>query len=197
MQTTVLKGEKRIKKRADIETPLSLCNWIARVCEKELYFKSDKVILDPCSANGNLTKPFPEAKVIEYEIKKGKDFLKAEGKIDVDLVLCNPPFNGHPQRLLYPELFLEKIIEVIKEPFETPIVFFSGVNLYCNQEKKSSRWRKLRELQFKSAQFLFLPRDIFQNVNTWCMISFFNFRTKIPFFLPDIAIKQEQGSLFK
>jgi len=95
MQNTALKS--KIPAKSDISTPLELVKFISDfVCS---VIPKDKIstILDPCAGlEKRLTHYFPDANVISYEKKLGKDFFDArkEDCTDVDLVLVNPPFNN-------------------------------------------------------------------------------------------------------
>ena len=76
---------------ADIETPPGLCRFLHDLIAP---LHEVRTILDPCAGRDNLTTPWERAEVVSYEIKRGRDFLATTGRIDCDLVLCNPPFSG-------------------------------------------------------------------------------------------------------
>jgi hypothetical protein len=101
----------------DTETPPSLCQWIfERLADAGVH---PEVILDPCAGRGNLTRPFrPRAKVIEYEIRLGKDFFAEPRRIVCDLVICNP-------RWCEAERWLQQVVKLVGR--ETPIVFIAPV----------------------------------------------------------------------
>lgn len=139
-----------------IETPLGLCKFIS---ELALSVMTPNRILDPCSGNGNLTHFFPNCEVLSFEIQKGRDFFdcsKSDCK-DVDLVLCNPPFNGHESKKLYPELFLKHILEVT--PQNTPIIFITPIGLRLNVRETSNRLKFLTTLNINS--IVSLPVNVF------------------------------------
>ncbi len=153
-----------------IETPLELCKFIN---ELVLSVMTPTKILDPCSGNGNLTRYFQNVEVLSYEIKEGSDFFDCT--IDdckgIDLVICNPPFNGHKsKRKLFPEEFLKHILDVV--PPETPIVFITPHGLRHNVRKVSKRLQWLTTLNINS--LISLPLDVFPEVLVHCEILIMN-----------------------
>jgi hypothetical protein len=139
-----------------IETPLGLCKFISELASSVM---TPQRILDPCSGNGNLTHFFPDCEVLSFEIQKGTDFFNCtkDDCKDVDLVLCNPPFNGHKSKKLYPELFLKHILEVT--PTNTPIIFITPIGLRLNVRGNSSRLKFLTKLNIHS--IVSLPVNVF------------------------------------
>ncbi|MDO7598036.1 MAG: SAM-dependent methyltransferase [Pseudomonadota bacterium] len=118
-----------------------------------------KVILDPCAGNDNLTQFYPNADIIRYEIKEGRDFFEST-QIDCDLVVCNPHFNGAEGRKLFPEEFLRHIIMVV--PPQIPIVFITPPGFRLNVRGTSARLAFLKTLNITSV--ITLPLDVFEGV---------------------------------
>jgi hypothetical protein len=143
-------------------------------------------ILDPCAGNGALTRPWKAARVISFEITRGKDFLAYQGHAHCDLVLCNPPFNGESvdSRQFMPGVFLAKIIAVTTP--HTPIVLFAPMGLRLNQHRSSRRWRWLRDAGPELTSIVSLPIDAFVGVEFHSEILLFNMpKLKPHYFLPD------------
>jgi len=190
MQNVKYKGE--ISAASDIETPLPLCKFLTDVI---LSVMSPKVILDPSAGDGNLTTYFPDAEIISYEIKKGRDFFDCT-KSDcqnVDLVICNPPFNGAGGKKLFPEVFLKHILEVV--PPNTPIAFITPIGLRFNVRRESARHRFMSMLEITS--FVTLPLDVFQNVLFHTEILIFNLKRLKPHYSyhPNTEIKKRQANI--
>lgn len=156
-----------------IETPLELCKFITALV---LAVMTPKKILDPSAGKGNLTRYFPGAEVLSYEIKQGRDFFECtkEDCDDVDIVICNPPFNNSNSRgrgrKLLPELFLKHILEVAPE--NTPIVLITPIGLRVNVRKASKRLEFLSKLEISS--IVTLPLDLFHEVLIHSEILIFN-----------------------
>ena len=148
-----------------------------------------KTILDPSIGSGNLIKDVQDKLVIGVDIEdKGLSVNKfvqkkfEETTIDdyelfgnkVDLIICNPPFNGHPSRKLYPEVFLRHMTELFGN---IPIVMITPPTLRLNQRKNSSRWKWMRD-NVEISSILTLPIDIFENTLFHSEVIFFNFPRK-------------------
>src|SRR4051812_37364797 len=109
----------KLRPRAcDQETPPNLALFLFKTISPEYEVKT---ILDPCAGPGAMTKPWRGRRVIRFEIDEGRDFFQCPGRIDCDLVLCNPPFSQETESVTgyQPEQFLRRIVEVI--PRRTPI----------------------------------------------------------------------------
>jgi len=162
MQNTALKS--KLAAKSDIATPLPLVKFISDIVCSVIPKDRINTILDPCSGLDNrLTHYFPDANVISYEKKIGKDFFdaKKEDCDEVDLVLVNPPFNNdvkHKKTLL-PEEFLKKIIEVV--PDGTPIVIIVPAGFRQNVRMKSKRLLLISGLEIQS--ILTLPLNVFED----------------------------------
>lgn len=156
-----------------IHTPPGLCQFL-----RDLISPHYKVatILDPCAGKGALTHPWKKVKVVAFEIAKGRDFLTHQGRIDCDLVLCNPPFNdenGAPEsRRFMPEIFLTKLLAVVGP--KTPIVLFAPMGMRLNQHRTSARWRRMRDSMPAITSIVSLPLDVFEGVEFHSEILLFN-----------------------
>ncbi len=162
MQNTALKSKKAAK--SDIATPLELVKFISDIVCSVIPKEKIKTILDPCAGLENrLSSNFPDAKIIFYEKKLGKDFFEAkkEDCKDVDLVLVNPPFNNEikGKKTFLPEEFLKKILEVV--PANTPIAMIAPAGFRLNVRKRSKRLEFLSTLEIQSV--VTLPLDVFED----------------------------------
>jgi hypothetical protein len=145
-----------------------------------------RTILDPCSGRGALTRPWTKRRIISYEIAEGRDFFAGPDRIDCDLVLCNPPFNSGEDyaRVLLPERFLARIVEVV--PAGTPIALFAPMGLRLNCVKGARRYRWLRDEGPGITSIVSLPRDIFPGCEFHSEILLFNMPSLSPhLLLPD------------
>lgn len=149
----------------DTQTPPSLCLWIyKRLSAAHIH---PAKILDPCRGSGNLTKPFVHARVIWFEIKEGRDFLKCRKRIVCDLAMCNSPWGDGEQWLMH-------IVEVVGT--KTPIIYVCPLGCF---RYKSAPYR--RYLESSDAPRLdhitLLPSDTFVGVYCEACILWFNLPT--------------------
>lgn len=101
-----------------------------------------------------------------------------------DLVICNPPFNGHSGKKLYPEIFLEHIFKLFGP--KIPVVLFAPMGLRLNQRQKSKRWHWLRDCGAEITSIISLPLDVFEGVEFHNEILIFNIKGLKPhYFLPE------------
>lgn len=166
-------------KRSDIPTPMPVARFIASL------FPDTQSVLDPCSGDGNLLQPFRErgCACIEFEIKRGTNFLSHSKPVQVDVCVCNPPFNLGVGKKLGSEIFLNHILEVCGL---IPIALFVPMGFRLNQRKSSARWRALRFAESKITSILSLPLDIFDGVEFHNEVLFFNAPFLEPhYFLPE------------
>ena len=163
-----IKKDNKGKKRNDTPTDIRICNFLTSLIKKHY---NPKRILDPCCGDRRLTNDF-DCKIINYEIKEGKDFLKETNKIDCDFVICNPPFNIGTGRKLSVEVFMDKILELVDN--KTPIIIITPMGLRLNQKVKSKRWRKMRDIYPDIDSIISLPLDIFEETLFHCEILCFN-----------------------
>ncbi len=169
------KSENKGKKPHDTPTPEIVCNFLQQEISKVL---NPETILDPCCGNYNLTKPFQNSKIINFEIKEpiAKDFLSCNEEIDCDLVIMNPPFNlGGQGRKLAVEVFMDKVLEVLKDK-TTPIVLITPMGFRLNQRIKSVRYKKVRDEYPPITSIISLPLDCFKDTLFHCEILIFNLK---------------------
>jgi hypothetical protein len=156
-----------------------------RIAEITHHQFRPKKVLDICCGNFAMSEHF-EAEKIGYDIQdtdhkvEGVEFIKTnflemeEAIEGVDLLVCNPPFNGHPNRKLYPEVFLNKMLELYPN---TPIILITPIGLTYNQRVTSKRWKSMKDIQITST--LILPLDVFsteeQKVEIHTNVLFINF----------------------
>lgn len=175
---------KRTSGRNEIETPLPVCEFIHGLIAPNHRVRT---ILDPCAGNGNLTEPWKKCKVIDFEIKRGKDFFKHNRKINCDLVLCNPPFStpeNEGKKTNQVTLFLKKILEVTKPG--TPVVLIATVMFRLDAGATSDRLQWMREQCPEISSIISLPRDTFADTHVHCEVLMFNFpKLKPHYFLDD------------
>ncbi|WP_075498450.1 class I SAM-dependent methyltransferase [Moritella viscosa] len=101
------------------------------------------------------------------------DFEVFDKKIeDVDLIIVNPPFNGHHSRKLYPEVFSDKAFEVCG--FDTPMIAIMPIGWRTNNRIESKRWRKVRDTYNQISSIVSLPLNIFEGVLVHTEIIIFN-----------------------
>ena len=172
------KGEKDSK----VYTPEIIAKRVHQIIT-DSGLKTD-VIFEPSIGEGFIVKDFTESKIIGNDIDpKGKNFCdefylgdfenfkKSLLKDEVDIVISNPPFNGHKSRKLYPEVFLRKIVEEFGR--DIPIVIIVPHGLRLNQKMKSKRWKWMND-NLEITSILSLPVDIFPGVLFHTEIIFFN-----------------------
>ncbi len=168
------------KKNSTIYTP--------KVISEQIYDiicgVAPKVIFDPSIGHGSLTNPWRNcAEIIGADIDERSkkycdkfihtDFedLKSWDFDMPDLILCNPPFNKHPKRKLYSEVFLRKIVELFGASI--PIVLFVPMGFRLNQKKNSKR-RIWLENTIEISSILSLPYDCFEKVKFHTEVLVFN-----------------------
>ena len=155
-----VKKDNKGKKRNDTPTPYKLCDFLYRIISK----KYDPVtILDCCCGDSRLTASWRKnnnCNVIEYEIKKGKDFLQETEKIKCDMVIMNTPFNIGTGRKLAVEVFIDKVLELVDN--DIPIIMICPMGFRLNQRYKSKRWKKIRNKYPPITTIISLPLDCFE-----------------------------------
>tara|TARA_R110001632_G_scaffold74338_1_gene170181 strand:- start:1118 stop:1651 length:534 start_codon:yes stop_codon:yes gene_type:complete len=153
-------GTNKGKKRNDTPTPIWLCDFIYTLLKDRNY----KNILDCCSGDCRLTKNFSNSKIINYEIKEGKDFLLETNKIDCDLCIFNPPFSlDNGKKELAAETFLDKVIELCGDKIE--IIMICPMGFRLNQTIRSKRLKKMKNIYPEISSIISLPVDTFENTN--------------------------------
>ena len=154
------------------------------------------IILEPSIGKGFLTNQFiNESYIIGVDIDKiGKDYCNEfynedfeyfDKKLDIDLVLSNPPFNGHKSRKLYPEIFLKKIVELYSKEVKIVMIVPHGLRLNCRLN--SNRWKWIDE-NLKITSILSLPLDVFEGVLFHTEVLFFNIDNIKPHYFLDLNL---------
>ena len=168
---------------ADQQTPLGLTRFLYETISPKYEVQT---VLDPCAGQKAMTKPWRGRRVVGFEIEAGTDFFLCPERIECDLVLCNPPFSqdGELGTGYQPERFLRRIVEVV--PRHTPIVLITPMGMRLHQEKRSKRWRWLRDEAPPITSIISLPRDAFPSVDYHVEILLFDMpRLKPHYFLSD------------
>ncbi|WP_119565114.1 SAM-dependent methyltransferase [Vibrio cholerae] len=179
-------------KNSTVYTPKVITDFLM----KEVYSKLNiKKVFDPAIGSGNLVRDLKEqgVYVIGNDIEDvcdcadefyQSDFEQFDKKLkDVDLVVMNPPFNGHPNRKLFPEIFIDKVFEMFES--KVPVVAIVPTGWRINQRVKSKRWRKIRDNQ-KISSLITLPLDVFEGVQFHTEIVIFNIDGLEPHYFLDI-----------
>ncbi len=172
---------------ANTATPPGVCRFLHDIISAKYKVTT---ILDPCAGKGNLTRPWKGCKVITHEATKGRDFFSCPDHIDCDLVLCNPPWSGGGKSTKSPiSIFLERILDVV--PPKTPIVLIAHWSFRMDQDKKSSRWRWLRDECPPITSIITLPHDIWSDAKVHSEILLFNLpKLRSHYFLPDDYLRR-------
>lgn len=137
-------------KASNIQTPLSVSQFIFELLRDKFPKKS--LVLDPCSGKGNLLEPWKDNGYPTWGIdidpnskaKAKMDFFtlkpyESEWNLEVNLVLCNPPFNGYKGKAAA-EVWLDKIIELFGK--DIPLVLFAPYNFRLPWKSDSKRLSK-------------------------------------------------------
>lgn len=155
------KAENNTKKPTDTKTPIELCKFLYELL-KDKYDKNDITILDSCCGDKRLTQYFINSKIINYEIKDNKDFLKETNKIDCDLCIMNPPFNlGGQGRPLAVEIFLDKVLELTNN--NLPIIMICPMGFRLNNKNTSKRLKKFKTKYPEITTIISLPLNCFDD----------------------------------
>jgi hypothetical protein len=168
---------------ADQQTPTGLTRFLYETISPKYEVQT---ILDPCAGQKAMTRPWRGRRIISFEIELGTDFFLCPKRIECDLFLCNPPFSqdGQCSTGYQPERFLRKIVEVV--PRRTPIVLITPMGMRLHQEKRSKRWRWLRDEAPPITSSISLPRDAFPTVDYHVEILLFDMpRLQPHYFLSD------------
>ena len=161
-----VKSQNKGKKPDDTPTPLSLCLYLYDLLN--IYDKHDITILDCCCGDKRLTN-----NIINYEIKEGTDFLKETKKIDCNLCIFNPPFNGGTGKKLSVEVFLNKVLELCGK--NIGIVMITPMGFRLNIRKTSKRRKDFINNHYPDiTSIISLPLDTFENTLFHCEILIFN-----------------------
>lgn len=156
-------------KNSTIYTPKEVSNFIFGLLKDKV---KKGIILDPCCGQGSLLAPWQENSYWTYGIDIDPNST-ADAKMDfftcqpyenewndeINLVLCNPPFNGMKPQLA-PEIWLDKIIELFGK--DIPLVLFVPMGFRLNSNQNGKRWSKFTNGKYPPiSSIISLPRDIF------------------------------------
>lgn len=177
-------------KNSTIYTPKEVSEFLFNLLKDKI--SQQGTIVDPCSGEGSLLKPWFENSYPIFGIdiidKQGNlvnwetpnlvtDFLSLTQEFRIashklNLILCNPPFNGYKGKLAC-EVWLDKIIELFGK--ETPIILFTPMGFRLNSKSNGKRWKKFTNNYYPSiSSIISLPRDIFPEVEFHTEILIFN-----------------------
>ncbi len=175
----------------NIQTPPYAAKFLYEIVRKI----KPKVVLDPSCGIGNLLAPwFGRAKCIGIETNP-EMLNKTLWPEDVqllnqafenttldqletvpDLVLCNPPWNRHWERINYPEVFVRKIVTLFGP--KIPFVLLCPMGFRLNQRDGSSRWRWVRDT-LEISSVIACPIDLYPDTEFHSEIILFNFGRKV------------------
>lgn len=195
------------KKNSTVYTPECITEFLHRMIIPHIQKSGDSLkVFDPAIGKGALTKQLKSngAYVIGNDIEDVSkygvqaddlyqgDFEKFDKSLgDIDLVIVNPPFNGHPSKKLYPEVFLDKIFELCG--YDIPTIIITPSALRNNQDIKSKRFRKMRDIYGQITSTITLPLNIFDEVAIPTEILIFNIEGLQPhYFLDNIFLDKAQ-----
>ena len=195
------------KKNSTVYTPSCITEFLHRMIIPHIQKSGDSLkIFDPAIGKGALTKQLKSdgayivgndiEDVSKYGVEADElyqgDFKGFDKPLnEIDLVIFNPPFNGHPSKKLYPEVFLDKVFELCGYGVQTIIITPSA--LRNNQDIKSKRFRKMRDIYSQITSTITLPLNIFDGVALPTEILIFNVGGLKPhYFLDNIFINKEQ-----
>lgn len=179
---TILRNDYRTNpKDGRVRTPAHVADFVAGL------FPDLKSVLDPCSGDGDLLRPFRARGIecLEFEIDRGSDFFDQQEPIRVDLAVINAPWTAIQKpsrelrhlekgkgRRLAPELFLKQTLAICGH--DIPIALFTPTGFRANQKTTSRRWRWLRDEAPPITSILSLPLDVYEGVKVHSEVLFFN-----------------------
>ena len=162
-------------KNSTIYTPSIVSKFLYRLLDRP----SIQTVLDPALGRGSLTEPWrssgrtvlgcdidPDSRPYADRFLLGKFEEVAPWPLArPDLIISNPPLNGHPKKELYPEVFLRHMIHLFGT--DLPIVLFTSENLRLNHSLGGTRWRWLRDLACAGAAAWRCPGTSFLGRRSW------------------------------
>ena len=166
---------RRFKKSTTHYTPDWLCEWIF---EYSTYMLGSlDTILDPAIGIGNLTRPFTDSNIIGIDTDPSSGLwcdtfscipfenLDPWPYVLPDLIICNPPFNGHDSGMMYPEIFARHLVHLFGS--QTPIWMIVPYTFRLTAGKsRRSKW--LRSGKFNINLVVALPTDLFDSASVHC-----------------------------
>lgn len=163
---------RRFKKSTTYYTPDWLCQWIFDYTLSNLG--SPHCVLDPAIGLGALTSPFSEAHIVGIDTDPSSSLwcdsfscipfetLDPYPYEAPDLIICNPPFNGHSSGMMYPEVFARHLVHL----FGTNVPIWMIVpHTFRLTGSRSRRSKWLRSGNFDINLVAGLPTDLFNSVN--------------------------------
>ena len=164
----------RFKKSTTHLTPDWLCQWIADYTYKVLG--PVPCVLDPAIGTGNLTRPFEcrgatiigidtdstshlwcdDFSCIPFETLDPWPYQKP------DLIVCNPPFNGHDSGMMFPEVFARHLVHLFGNCVPIWMIVPHTFRLTASNSRRN-RW--LRSGDFDINLCVALPTDLFDSAN--------------------------------
>lgn len=166
------KKQNKGQKPTDTATPFELCDYLYDLI-KDKYDKDNFTILDCCAGDKRLTNNFKNAKIINYEIKEGTNFLEEDNKINCNLCIFNPPFNAGTGKKLSVEIFLDKVIELCGRDIGIIMITPMGFRL-------NIRYTSKRRINFKNNKYpditsiISIPLNTFEDTLYHCEILIYN-----------------------
>lgn len=167
-------------KSSTIYTPPAVSQFIFELLKDKV---KKGTIFDPGCGQYSLLKPWKEAGHLTWGIDIDPH-SQADAQVDfftcypdmwsdeVDLIICNPPFNGYGQQLAS-EVWLDKIIELFGK--EIPLVLFVPMGFRLNGKKQGKRWTKFTNNSYPPiSSIISLPPNIFPEVEFHSEILIFN-----------------------
>lgn len=180
-------------KNSTVYTPDSIVDFL----HKEIipFVKTDRVF-DPAVGEGALINRlknegsyviandiYDVSDMVEVNELMNLDIEDLNERIECDLIIMNPPFNGHPSRKLYHDVFIDKCFELCG--VDTPMIAIIPSGYRINQRMKSKRWRKIRD-NYNITSIVTLPLDIFDGIQFHVEIIIFNIEGLKPHYFLDI-----------
>lgn len=178
-----------------IYTPTYVSEWLHKLTK---HLKP-AVVLDPACGEGSLLKPWcrdsmclgvDNSLTLRLRLPPftfaREDFLSYIPPQTPDLVVCNPPWSGAPNKgQSYPYLFLRRIVELYGP--EIPIIFLCPMGFTHNQKMKSKRrqWF-LGKNTPEISSVVSCPIDLYPNTLFHSQILLFNIkRVKSHYWCPN------------
>ena len=180
-------------KNSTVYTPIEIIDFLHKEIIPNI---KTNIVFDPAVGEGALINKLKKqgsyiiandiydvSEIVNVDEFTNLDIEKMNEKIKCDLIIMNPPFNGHPSRKLYPEIFIDKCFEICGD--KTPMIAIIPTGYRINQRIKSKRWRKIRD-NYNISSIVTLPLDIFENVLFHTEIIIFNVDNIKPHYFLDI-----------
>ncbi len=164
---------RRFKKSTNHYTPDWLCQWIHDYSIKHL--EPSPYVLDPAIGTGKLTLPFEsQSDIIGIDTDSSShlwcDYFSAIAFETLqdwphpkpDLIVCNPPFNGHDSGMMFPEVFARHLVHLFGPTVPIWMIVPHTFRLTGGRSRRS-KW--LRSGDFDINLVVGLPTDLFDSAN--------------------------------